>query len=30
MLLGKPYERGNAPAGDAAQLTTAPVMAQNP
>jgi amino acid transporter len=29
MLLGKPYERGNAPAGDAAQLTTAPVMAQN-
>src|SRR6195256_3121448 len=29
MLLGKPYERGDAPAGDAAQLTTAPVMAQN-
>jgi amino acid transporter len=29
MLLGKPYERGDAPAGDAAQLTTAPVVAQN-
>jgi hypothetical protein len=27
MLLWKPYERGNAPAGDASRLTTAPAVA---
>jgi hypothetical protein len=29
MLLGKPYARGDAPAGDAAQLTAVPAVAKN-